>query len=58
MMTIPLAEIESAAEIVYQHMRPTPEIHWPLLSERAGTEVIVKHENHTHPLVRLRSVVV
>lgn len=47
MTIIPLAEIEAAAEIVYQHMRPTPEIHWPLLSARAGTEVIVKHENHT-----------
>lgn len=47
MTTIPLADIEAAADIVYQHMRPTPEIHWPLLSERAGTQVIVKHENHT-----------
>lgn len=47
MTSIPLADIEAAADVVYQHMRPTPEIHWPLLSARAGTEVIVKHENHT-----------
>ncbi|MCH9000106.1 MAG: pyridoxal-phosphate dependent enzyme, partial [Proteobacteria bacterium] len=28
-------------------MRPTPEYCWPLICERAGTEVWVKHENHT-----------
>jgi threonine dehydratase len=28
-------------------MLPTPQIHWPLLSRRAGCEVIVKHENHS-----------
>jgi len=28
-------------------MKPTPEIAWPLLAERLGTRVIVKHENHT-----------
>lgn len=47
MPVIPLKDIETAAEIVYRHMRPTPEISWPLLNERAGAEVIVKHENHT-----------
>lgn len=47
MTTIALSEIEAAADIVYRHMRPTPEIHWPLLSQRVGTEIIVKHENHT-----------
>jgi threonine dehydratase len=26
---------------------PTPQFSWPLLNERAGTEVWVKHENHT-----------
>lgn len=25
----------------------TPQIAWPLLAQRAGTEVWVKHENHT-----------
>jgi threonine dehydratase len=47
MSSIPLKDIEAAAKVVYQHMRPTPEISWPLLDARAGTEVIVKHENHT-----------
>ena len=42
-----LAEIESAAETVYAAMPPTPQYCWPLLSDRAGAEVWVKHENHT-----------
>ena len=47
-MNLPdLATIQSAAELVHQHMRPTPEIAWPLLAERLGTKVVVKHENHT-----------
>ena len=41
------AAIEAAAALVHSHMRPTPEISWPLLAERLGTRVIVKHENHT-----------
>jgi threonine dehydratase len=40
-------EIESAQRIVYQAMLPTPQIAWPLLAERLGAEVWVKHENHT-----------
>ena len=28
-------------------MQPTPQIQWPLLSERLGASVWVKHENHT-----------
>ena len=27
-------------------LRPTPAIAWPLLAERLGAEVVVKHENH------------
>src|SRR5438270_12597955 len=47
-MTLPgLAAIERAADIVYEAMPPTPQYSWPLLNERAGTEVWVKHENHT-----------
>jgi threonine dehydratase len=42
-----LAEIETAAGIVYRHMPPTPQYAWPLLAERAGTELWLKHENHT-----------
>jgi threonine dehydratase len=47
MAGFPLKDLEDAAEIVYRHMRPTPEISWPLLNARTGCEVIVKHENHT-----------
>lgn len=47
MSGIPLSEIEAAAETVYRHMRPTPEIRWPLLAARTGCDVVVKHENHT-----------
>jgi threonine dehydratase len=42
-----LDEIRAAQELVYSVMQPTPQIVWPLLSERVGTEVWVKHENHT-----------
>jgi threonine dehydratase len=40
-------EIRSASDLVYSVMSPTPQIAWPLISERLGTEVWVKHENHT-----------
>ncbi|HLK55586.1 MAG TPA: threonine dehydratase [Chthonomonadaceae bacterium] len=40
-------DIEAAARIVYEVLPPTPQYHWPLLSERLGAEVWVKHENHT-----------
>ena len=42
-----LIEIEAAAEVVYQVMAPTPQYCWPLMCERLGTDVWVKHENHT-----------
>jgi len=42
-----LDEIKAAQDLVYSVMRPTPQIVWPLLCERLGTEVWVKHENHT-----------
>jgi threonine dehydratase len=42
-----LMEIEKAADIVYAAMPATPQYCWPLLCERLGTEVWVKHENHT-----------
>ena len=42
-----LAEVEAAARRVYAAMRPTPQVAWPLVAKRAGTEVWVKHENHT-----------
>ena len=42
-----LSALESAAETVYRVMPPTPQYAWPLLAERVGAEVWVKHENHT-----------
>lgn len=47
METATLAQLEAARETVYAHLKPTPELQWPLLSERCGCEVWVKHENHT-----------
>lgn len=41
-----LASLESAAALVYESMPPTPQYRWPLVDERVGTEVWVKHENH------------
>src|ERR1700688_4891002 len=42
-----LDQLEAAAEIVHRVLPPTPQICWPLLCERTGAEVWVKHENHT-----------
>ena len=39
--------LEDAARTVYQVLKPTPQYAWPLLAERCGAEVWVKHENHT-----------
>jgi threonine dehydratase len=41
-----LESLEAAARLVYEVMPPTPQIRWPLLSARAGADVLVKHENH------------
>ena len=43
----PLAALERAASIVYETMPATPQHAWPLLRQLVGTEVWVKHENHT-----------
>jgi threonine dehydratase len=42
-----LNELERAHRIVGTAMPPTPAHAWPLLAERLGTDVVVKHENHT-----------
>ncbi len=41
-----LAELDSAADLIYRYMPATPQYRWPLLDSVAGTEVWVKHENH------------
>ena len=42
-----LAEFQEAAASVHETLDPTPQIAWPLLAERTGAQVWVKHENHT-----------
>src|SRR5580700_5348499 len=42
-----LKQLERAHEIVGQAVPPTPAHAWPLLAERLGARVLVKHENHT-----------
>jgi threonine dehydratase len=42
-----LQQLERAHGIVGAAMPPTPAHLWPLLSERLGAAVVVKHENHT-----------
>jgi threonine dehydratase len=42
-----LVAMDEAAARVHAVMPPTPQQHWPLLSEHVGAEVWVKHENHT-----------
>jgi threonine dehydratase len=46
-MQITIDDITSAARIVYADMQATPQYCWPTLCERLGTEVWVKHENHS-----------
>jgi len=41
------ATLEQAARLVYEVMPPTPQYRWPGLEQRLGTEVWIKHENHT-----------
>src|ERR1700675_4116843 len=42
-----MSELQSAAQLVYRVMPPTPLYAWPKLKQRAGCSVRVKHENHT-----------
>ncbi len=41
------AALEQTAALVHRQMQPTPAYAWPLIAERAGVEVWLKHENHT-----------
>jgi threonine dehydratase len=42
-----LDDLKAAADLVHAVMPPTPAYAWPLLAQRYGLPVIVKHENHT-----------
>src|SRR6202045_4330387 len=46
-MMFDLDQLERAHSVVGPAMPPTPAHRWPLLSERLGADVIVKHENHS-----------
>ena len=47
MMLPSLTQVHAAQKVIYRHMAPTPQYTWPLINQRLGTEVWVKHENHT-----------
>ena len=42
-----LSQLEHAHEVVAAAMPPTAAHAWPLLGQRLGADVVVKHENHT-----------
>lgn len=42
-----LDQIRAAQTFVYQYMPPTPQYAWPLVNNRLGADVWIKHENHT-----------
>ena len=42
-----LAQIQTASELVYSVIPPSPQYCWPLLCDELGAEVWMKHENHT-----------
>lgn len=42
-----LPEIDALAPQIERVVSPTPHYAWPLLNERAGAELWVKHDNHT-----------
>jgi threonine dehydratase len=42
-----LDELAAAADLVHATLPATPQHRWPLLAERLGCDVVVKHENHT-----------
>ncbi len=45
-MDLSLASLRDAASLIHAQMAPTPQFAWPLLAQRLGCEVWVKHENH------------
>tara|TARA_Y100001951_G_scaffold90359_2_gene83439 strand:+ start:1274 stop:2227 length:954 start_codon:yes stop_codon:yes gene_type:complete len=42
-----LSALRQAAELIGRHIPPTPQYNWPLLCQRLGCDLWVKHENHT-----------
>jgi len=46
-LDLSLAEIDGAAALIRDLVPPTPVYPWPLLAQRLGVDVWIKHENHT-----------
>jgi threonine dehydratase len=46
-MSFSLDELAAARRLVRRQVPPTPQYAWPLLGELVGSEIWVKHENHT-----------
>jgi threonine dehydratase len=46
-LQLTLEEIDRAAELIRDVVPPTPTYRWPLLGERLGVDLALKHENHT-----------
>ena len=46
-LSFSLSQIEATAALVHSIVPPTAQYCWPLLCQRTGAEVWVKHENHT-----------
>jgi threonine dehydratase len=42
-----IEQIHEAQNLIYKYMPPTPQYTWPLINQRLGAEVWIKHENHT-----------
>lgn len=40
------SDIAAAMKLIRPHLQPSPLLSWPLLNDRTGCEVLVKHENH------------
>lgn len=43
---VSLANIRAAREVVYQTLKPTPLMDYPLLDAELGARIFLKHENH------------
>ena len=42
-----LEELKTAQRLICSHIAPTPQYSWPMLNQRSGLDLWVKHENHT-----------
>lgn len=42
-----MLDLAEAAALVRRFVAPTPQYQWPILSQEAGCELWIKHENHT-----------